>query len=63
MAISPTRQTVYLRARPQTAHPPYGLFGDPHRGTHTWWAVDSRAILGFATIIGALGAMFSLLAR
>ncbi len=60
MALSPTRQTIYLRETPAPAHPPYGLFDDPHRGLHAWWAIDSRTVIGLATLLGALGAILSL---
>jgi hypothetical protein len=37
-----------------TAHPPYGLFLDPHRGQHNWTAASSRVLLGFVAALGSV---------
>ncbi len=57
------RRTIRLRAAPNTPHPPYGLFVDPHRGTHAWWAVDSRALVALFTLLGSLVAVVNIAAR
>jgi hypothetical protein len=33
------------------AHPPYGLYLDPHRGQHNWTAASSRMFLAVVTVI------------
>ena len=57
------QRTVRLRALPNSPHPPYGLFVDPHRSRHTWWAVDSRALAGLVAVVGSLAAVLSVAAR
>lgn len=57
------RRTLHLRTAPRPVHPPYGLFLDPHRASHTWWAVDSRTLLGLITVLGALTAALTVVAR
>ncbi len=56
-------QSVRLRAVPDSPHPPYGLYVDPHRGTHAWWAVDSRTLVGLVTVVGSLAAFLNIAAR
>jgi hypothetical protein len=42
-------------------HPPYGLYFDPHHGRHSWTAVNPRLLLAIVTVIGGVGALFTLL--
>ena len=60
---SPLHESIRLRARPAAQHPPYGLYADPHRGRHAWWAVDSRALIGVTSVLGCLGMVITLAAR
>ncbi len=57
------QRSVHLRAAPRTPHPPYGLFVDPHHGRHTWWAVDSRTLVGLVTAVASLIAVLNVAAR
>lgn len=57
------RQSVRLRAAPTSAHPPYGLFVDPHSGSHTWWAIDARLLVGLTAVLTSLGALLSVAAH
>ena len=44
-------------------HPPYGLFLDPHRGRHTWTAVNAYVLLGLMLVVGALSVVLTFLTR
>ncbi len=59
------RRSIDLRVNAPTTspHPPYGLFPDPHTRGHAWWAVDTRALLGFTALIAALGTTVSIIAH
>jgi hypothetical protein len=60
---SPLNEVIRLRATPAPRHPPYGLYDEPHRGRHTWWAVDARTLIGLTSVIGCLGMVLTLAAR
>lgn len=57
------QRQVRLRTLPHVAHPPYGLFIDPHRGRHNWWAVDPRMLLGLTTVLASLSVALTIAAR
>ena len=57
------RQSIHLRGAPNPAHPPDGLFVDPHHGRHAWWSVDARTLLGLVTVLASLGTLLSIAAR
>jgi hypothetical protein len=44
-------------------HPPYGLFLDPHRGSHSFTAVNPYLLVGILTIFGGLCGLVALLVR
>ena len=44
-------------------HPPYGLFLDPHRGRHTWTAVNAYVLVGLMLVVGGLSLVLTFLTR
>ena len=59
----PMHSSVRLRTAPDHPHPPFGLYPDPHGRSHTWWALDARAVLALATTLAGLGAVLSFASR
>ncbi len=57
------RRNVRLRTLPLSPHPPYGLFVDPHAGTHSWFLVDSRVLVAMLGILAGVIAVLNGAAR
>ena len=59
-----SRVSIRLRTPPVlNPHPPYGLFVDPHRGRHAWWAVDGRVVLGVLSALAGVAAALNIVAH